>query len=765
ARVVGDVMGKYHPHGDSAIYDTIVRMAQDFSLRYPLVDGQGNFGSVDGDPPAAMRYTEIRMAQIGHELLADIDKETVDFGPNYDETQTEPLVLPTRLPNLLVNGSSGIAVGMATNIPPHNLNEVVDGLLLMLERPAVTIDELTEVIKGPDFPTAGFIYGTKGIADAYRTGRGSLTLRARVRIETHPRTERESLIVTELPYQVNKAKLIEKIAELVSDRRIEGIADLRDESDRDGMRMVIELKRDGVAAVILNQLFKHTSLQTTFGIITLALVRNQPQVLNLHGMLSHFIEHRREVVIRRTRYELRKAEERAHILEGLKIALDHLDAVIALIRAAADPEEAKNGLIARFGLSPIQAQAILDMRLQRLTGLEREKLVTEYQETLQKIESLKAILASDALVRGLIRDELVEIKTKYGDDRRTEIVAESAEIELEDLIAPEDVVITVSHTGYIKRNALSLYRAQRRGGKGKLGMGTKDEDFVATLFSASTRDYLLFFTDAGKVYWLKVHQIPEAGRAAKGKAIINLLQLASGESVSAILPVSEFREDRYIVMATRNGVVKKTDLSAYANPRAGGIIALGLEDGDRLIAAHVTNGEEEVLLGTKKGLVIRFPENNVRPMGRTAYGVKGIELEDGDQVISMEVVRRRDGATLVTVTEHGYGKRTDLAEYRSQSRGGKGIITIQTTPRNGDVVAVIQVDPEDDVMLITAAAQILRLQVARLRVIGRNTQGVRLIDLETGDRVAAAAILREKDETPPASTNGTGAEPPASETT
>jgi DNA gyrase subunit A len=763
ARLVGDVMGKYHPHGDTAIYDTIVRMAQDFSLRYPLVDGQGNFGSVDGDPPAAMRYTEIRMAQIGHELLADIDKETVDFGPNYDETQQEPLVLPARLPNLLVNGSSGIAVGMATNIPPHNLNEIIDGLLLMLDQPAVTIDDLVAVIKGPDFPTAGFIYGRKGIGDAYRTGRGSLTLRARVRIETHPRTERESLVVTELPYQINKAKLIEKIAELVADRKIEGISDLRDESDREGMRMVIELKRGEVGAVILNQLFKHTSLQTTFGIIMIALVRNQPQVLNLHGLLSHFIEHRREVVVRRTRFELRKAEERAHILEGLKIALDHLDAVIALIRAAASPDDAKTGLMARFELSAIQAQAILDMRLQRLTQLEREKLVAEYQETLQKIESLKAILASEALVRGVIRDELVEIKTKYGDERRTEIVEETAEIALEDLIAPEDVVITVSHTGYIKRNAVSLYRAQRRGGKGKMGMGTKEEDFVASLFTASTRDYLLFFTDAGKVYWLKVHQLPEAGRVAKGKAIINLLQLAENESVTAILPVAEFREDRYVVMATQNGVVKKTELSAYANPRAGGIIALGLEEGDRLIAVHVTNGEEEVLLGTKKGLVIRFPEANVRPMGRTAYGVKGIELESGDKLIAMEVVHRREGATLLTVTEHGFGKRTDLAEYRSQGRGGKGIITIQTTPRNGDVVAVMQVDPEDDVMIITAGGQIIRLQVANLRVIGRNTQGVRLIDLGSSDRLAAVAILREKDDAPPAASgNGAGEPAPAS---
>ncbi|MFZ5861812.1 MAG: DNA gyrase subunit A [Nitrospirota bacterium] len=746
ARVVGDVMGKYHPHGDAAIYDTIVRMAQDFSLRYPLVDGQGNFGSVDGDPPAAMRYTEVRMAQIGHELLADIDKETVDFGPNYDDTQTEPLVLPTRLPNLLVNGSSGIAVGMATNIPPHNLNEVVDGLLLVLENPGVTIDELMAVIKGPDFPTAGFIYGKRGIGEAYRTGRGSLTLRARVRIETHPRTEKESLIVTELPYQVNKARLLEKIAELVSDRKIEGIADLRDESDREGMRIVIELKRGEIAAVILNQLFKHTSLQTTFGIISLALVRNQPQILNLHGMLSHFVEHRREVVVRRTRFELRKAEERAHILEGLKKAIDHLDAVIALIRAAADPDAAKTGLMTRFALSAIQAQAILDMRLQRLTNLEREKLVIEYQETLQKIESLKAILASDALVRGVIRDELTELKTKFGDERRTEIVEESAEISLEDMIAPEDVVITVSHSGYIKRNAVSLYRAQRRGGKGKIGMGTKEEDFVTTLFSASTKDYLLFFTNSGKVYWHKVHQVPEAGRVAKGKPIINLLQLAEGETVSAILPVSEFREDRYVVMATKNGTVKKTDLSAYANPRVGGIIALGLEEGDHLISALVTNGEEEVLLGTKKGLVIRFPEENVRPMGRTAYGVKGIELESGDEVISMEVVHRREGATLLTVTEHGYGKRTDLAEYRSQSRGGKGIITIQTTPRNGDVVAVMQVAPDEDVMMVTAGAQMLRLSVSALRVIGRNTQGVRLIEMAQGDRVAAAAILREKDD-------------------
>ena len=747
AKIVGEIMGNYHPHGDAAIYDTLVRMAQDFNMRYPLVDGQGNYGSMDGDPPAAMRYTEARLTKLAEEMLADIDKETVDFVPNYDESRVEPVVLPAKVPNLLVNGAGGIAVGYATNIPTHNLAEVIDGLLLLLENPDVTVAQLMKKIPGPDFPTAGFIYGTEGIKKAYETGRGLLTLRAKVNIESDERTDRERLIVTEIPYQVNKANLIEKIAELVQDRRVEGIADLRDESDRDGVRIVIELKRGEVPLVVLNNLYKHTQLQTTFGVIMLALVNNRPEVLNLKQILSAFIDHRREVVVRRTSFELRKAEERAHILEGLKIALDNLDAVITLIRRAQSPDEARSGLMQRFTLTEIQANAILDMRLQRLTQLERTKLVEEYREVLKQIEYLRSVLGSEALVRKIIKDELVEIREAYKDERRTQIVKEDAEISIEDLIAEEEVVVTISHAGYIKRNPVSLYRAQRRGGKGKIGMGIKEEDFVETLFTASTHDSLLFFTDAGKVYWLKVHEIPEAGRAAKGKALINLLALKSDEKVTATVPVKEFREDRYVVMATRQGVIKKTELSAFSNPRQGGIIALSLDEGDKLIGVEITDGQREILLGTKQGITIRFKEDDVRPMGRTAHGVRGITLEEGDEVIGMETITPDSTTSILTVTEGGYGKRTPVTEYRVQGRGGKGIISVKTTERNGLAVGFLQVRDGDEIMLMAAKGKILRCRVDDIREIGRNTQGVRIIELEgEDDRVVAVARLAESGE-------------------
>jgi DNA gyrase subunit A len=745
AKIVGEIMGNYHPHGDTAIYDTLVRMAQDFNMRYPLVDGQGNYGSMDGDSPAAMRYTEARMTRLAEEMLADIDKETVDFGPNYDESRQEPLVLPTRVPNLLINGAGGIAVGYATNIPTHNLGEIIDGLLLLLEDPEVTVAQLMKKIPGPDFPTAGFIYGMSGIKEAYETGRGLLKLRAKVVAETDERTERERLIVTEIPYQVNKAKLIEKIAELIQDDRIRGVSDLRDESsDREGVRIVIELKRNEIPLVILNNLYKHTQLETTFGVIMLALVNNRPEVLNLKEILRHFLEHRREVVVRRTAFELRKAEERAHILEGLKIAIDNLDAVISLIRRSASPDEARGGLMTQFGLTEVQATAILDMRLQRLTQLERAKLVEEYQEVLKQIEYLKSVLASEALVRTIIKDELTEIREAYKDERRTQIVKEAAEISLEDLIAEEEVIVTISHAGYIKRNAVSLYRAQRRGGKGKIGMGIKDEDFVETLFTASTHDTLLVFTDAGKVYWLKVHEIPEAGRAAKGKAIVNLLALSSSEKVTATLPVKEFRDDRYIMMATKKGIIKKTELSAYSNPRQGGIIALGLENGDKLIGVQVTDGQREILLGTKQGITIRFKEDEVRPMGRIAYGVKGITLEDDNEVIGMETITPDSTTAILTVTEGGYGKRTPVNEYRVQGRGGKGIISVKTTERNGLAVGFLQVRDGAEIMLMAAQGKVLRCKVDDIREIGRNTQGVRILDLDgDDDRVVGVARLAE----------------------
>ena len=747
AKIVGEIMGNYHPHGDSAIYDTLVRMAQNFNMRYMLVDGQGNYGSMDGDAAAAMRYTEARLTKLAEELLADIEKETVDFGPNYDESRVEPLVLPSRVPNLLVNGAGGIAVGYATNIPTHNLGEVIEGLLLLLENPDVTIPQLMKKIPGPDFPTAGFIYGTSGIKDAYETGRGLLTVRAKVAIETDERTDRERLIVTEIPYQVNKSKLIEKIADLAQEDRVTGISDIRDESDREGVRVVIELKRNEIPLVVLNNLYKHSQLQTTFGVNMLALVNNRPEVLNLKRILEAFVEHRREVVVRRTAYDLRKAEERAHILEGLKIALDNLDAVIALIRRSQSPDVARTGLMQQFRLSEIQANAILEMRLQRLTQLERDKLVEEYREVLKTIEYLRSVLGSEALVRKIIQDELIEIKDKYQDERRTKIVKEEAELTLEDLIAEEEVVVTISHAGYIKRNAVTLYRAQRRGGKGKIAMGIKEEDFVETLFTASTHDSLLFFTDAGKVYWLKVHEIPEASRAAKGKALVNLLALSKDEKVTASLPVKEFRADRFIIMGTKLGVIKKTELSAYSNPRQGGILALSLDAGDKLIGVDLTDGQREILLGTKQGITIRFKEEDVRAMGRTAHGVRGITLEPGDEVIGMETITPDSTTAILTVTEGGYGKRTPVNEYRVQGRGGKGIISVKTTERNGPAVGFLQVRDEDEIMLMAAQGKVLRCKVDDIREIGRNTQGVRLLDMDGDeDRVVAVVRLVEREE-------------------
>jgi DNA gyrase subunit A len=746
ARVVGDVIGKYHPHGDSAVYDTIVRMAQNFSMRYPLVDGQGNFGSVDGDSAAAMRYTEIRMDRLAHELLNDIDKETVDFGPNYDDSLQEPLVLPCKFPNLLVNGSEGIAVGMATKIPPHNLGEVIDGLVAVIDNPGLDFEELLSIIPGPDFPTAGFILGREGIREAYANGRGIIQMRARALVEKDRRTGRESIVINEIPFQVNKARLIEKIADLVKEKKIEGISDLRDESDRDGMRIVIELKKDSIPEVILNQLYKMTQMQSSFGIIMLAIVSGQPRVLALREVLDRFIEHRKEIVTRRCIFELKKAEARAHILEGLKIALENLDEVIAIIKASANSPEAKERLMGRFGFSAIQAQAILDMRLHRLTGLERDKIIAEYNEILALIQRLKEILASEVEILNIIKQELLEVRERFANPRRTEIIAKTGELTLEDLIVEEDMVVTVSHTGYIKRNAVSLYRAQRRGGKGKTGMRPKEEDFVEHLFIASTHSYILVFTDLGKVYWLKVHEIPQGGRATRGKAIVNLLQLSSEEKVTSILPVKEFVEGKYIITATSNGVVKKSELMAYSNPRAGGIIALTIDEGDRLVSTRLTDGSMDILLASSHGKSIRFPESDARSMGRTSRGVRGMMLEEDDRIIGMEVVTDATSATLVTVTENGYGKRTNLDEYRVQSRGGKGIITIKTTERNGNVVDIKLVNDESDLMFITDRGKVLRTGVAMLSIIGRNTQGVRLMVLEAGERIVAVAKLAEKDE-------------------
>ena len=761
AKIVGEVMGNFHPHGDASIHDTLVRMAQDFNMRYALVDGQGNFGSIDGDPPAAMRYTEARLQALSDDMMADLDKETVDFTPNYDETTEEPTVLPAPFPNLLVNGSAGIAVGMATNVPPHNLREVIDGCIWLIEnthlRPAGADDEnatisrgeklreLIRLIPGPDFPTGGYIVGRGGLVQASTTGRGSILMRARSSIETNKKGDRISIVFTEIPYQVNKAKLIERIADLVREKTIEGISDLRDESDRDGMRIVIELKRAEVPDVILNNLYKHTPLQSSFGVIMLAIVGGRPRVLNLLELIESFVDFRRDVVRRRTEFELRKAEARHHILEGLRIALDQLDAVITLIRGSKTVPEAREGLITGFGLSLIQAQAILDMQLQRLTGLERQKILDELAELLKTIERLRAILASERLLMQMIVDELGAVRTKYGDDRRTEIIeGESGELSIEDLITDEDMAITVSNTGYIKRTAISTYRNQRRGGKGRIGMRTRDEDFVNYLFVASTHDYIMIFSDRGRAYWLKVHEIPDVGPGGKGKSIANLVSMEEGEKIAALLAVKDFDESRFVVMGTRRGVVKKTTMSAFSNPRAGGIIAMGIVESDAVIAVQVTDGAAEVFIGTRSGMAIRFPETDVRPMGRTAYGVRGISLRDEDYVVAMEVVR--PGGTLLTVTEQGFGKRTEIDEYRVQARGGVGIINIATTDRNGQVVGVAYVQEGDELLLITQQGMILRMQTNAVRAIGRATQGVKLIDIEGDDKVVSIAKLAEKEE-------------------
>ena len=770
ARIVGDVMGKYHPHGDGPIYDTVVRLAQDFSMRYPLVDGQGNFGSVDGDNPAAMRYTEVRLTRIAEEMLReDIDKDTVDWIPNYDGSEQEPSPLPARIPNLLVNGSAGIAVGMATNIPPHNLGEAIAAVKLLIDRPQASLDELMEILPGPDFPTGGFIHGRDGIRSAYETGRGSIQVRARADIVDRG-SDRQSIIVSEIPYQVNKARLIERIAELVREKKLEGIRDLRDESDRDGIRIVIDLKRGEVAEVILNTLYKMTKLQVSYGMNMLAIVDSQPQVLTLRELLRHFLDHRRTVVIRRCRYELARAELRAHILEGLLIALDHLDEVIATIRASHTPPEARTRLISNFALTDRQAQAILDMRLQRLTGLEREKIQEEYGELLAEIGRLRAILGSDELLLAEIRGELDAIEQRYSDPRRTEIVAYSSDITIEDMIADEDMVITVTRSGYVKRSPLSLYRSQHRGGKGRTGMATRDGDFVEQLYVASAHSYVLVFTDRGHCYWLKVHQIPQMGPAARGKAIVNLLRLDSGEGVAATVAVREFPEDRFLTFATETGVVKKTALSHYSRPRASGIIAVRIDEGDRLLTVKLTDGGSDLVLATRMGYSVRFPENDLRSLSRATRGVRGITLRRGDRVVSMECLlpparddesTRPPETTLLTVSENGFGKRTALDEYRRQSRGGLGIINLKVSDRTGTVVGVREVADDTELMLITHEGKIIRINAGSVSVIGRATQGVKVMDLDDGDRIVALARIPdrgEEDEEDGADEAGGGAE-------
>jgi DNA gyrase subunit A len=790
AKIVGEVMGNFHPHGDASIYDTLVRLAQDFNMRYPLVDGQGNFGSIDGDPPAAMRYTEARLQALADDMMSDLDRETVDFSPNYDETTEEPAVLPAPFPNLLVNGSAGIAVGMATNVPPHNLREVIDACIWLIQQThlggvsggsalseseeeagatasgpgqdgatdtgvagtsatlsrAGKLRNLIRLIPAPDFPTGGLIVGRQGAVQAYSTGRGSILMRARSVLETSKKGEKQSIVVTEIPYQVNKAKLIERIADLVREKTIEGISDLRDESDREGMRIVIELRRGEVPEVVLNNLYKHTQLQLSFGIIMLAIVGGRPKVLTLLELIESFLDFRREVVRRRTEFELRKAEARYHILEGLKIALDHLDAIIKLIRGSKTVPEARDGLTAGFGLSEIQAQAILDMQLQRLTGLEQQKVIDELADLLKTIERLRSILSSERLLMQIIVDELRDVQKRYSDARRTQIVDATGELNVEDLIAEEDMAITVSNTGYIKRTAISTYRNQRRGGKGRIGMRTRDEDFVSHLFVASTHAYIMIFSDRGRAYWLKVHEIPDVGPGGKGKAIANLVSMEDGERIAAMVAVKEFEESKFVVMGTRGGVVKKTELSAFSNPRAGGIIAMGVEPGDAVIAVRITDGNGEMFIGTRNGMAIRFSETDVRSMGRTAYGVRGITLRDEDYVVAMEVVK--PGGTLLSVTDRGFGKRTEIDEYRVQSRGGVGVINIATSERNGLVVGVAYVQDEDEVLLITQQGMIIRMPTNDVRAIGRATQGVRLIDIEGEDKVVSVARLVEKEDEP-----------------
>ena len=747
ARIVGDVIGKYHPHGDTAAYDTIVRMAQDFSMRYPLVDGQGNFGSVDGDSPAAMRYTEARMTKIDQELIADLEKETVDFAPNYDNSLQEPVVFPTRIPNLLINGSSGIAVGMATNIPPHNLTEVMNGLIALVDDPNITINQLMDHISGPDFPTGGFICGRAGIREAYETGRGSIIMRSKTEVEKMEKgaAGREAIVITEIPYQQNKASLIEKIALLIKEKRIESIAEVRDESDRHGMRIVLDLKKDVIAEVVINQLYKLTPLEKSFGIIFLSIVNGKPEVLNLRQMLEYFLLHRKTVVYRRTVYDLRKAEERAHILEGLKIAITNLDEVVELIKASANPLEAREGLMERFGLSEIQAQAILEMRLHRLTGLEREKIIREFEELMEQIAWFKKVLSDEGVVMGIIRDEFIAIRDQYGDERCTEIIEAPDEILPEDMIMQEEMVVTVTHEGYIKRNPVDLYRSQRRGGKGIKGANTHEEDFISQMYTASTHDTFLFFTNHGKVFWRKVYEIPQAGRVARGKAIVNLLELTEGEKVAAILPVKSFDvaegEACHIMMVTKKGVVKKTVLDEFRRPIRRGKIALTIREDDEILGTVLTNGANDILVVTRGGMSVRFNEQDVRSMGRTATGVRGINLAEGDEVVSVDVVH--EGSSILVVTENGYGKRSEVDEYRLIKRGGKGVMAIKSSERNGRVVTALQVTDEDELMMITTGGKIIRMPMGDLRVIGRNTQGVRLFKLDEGEKVVAVDRLAE----------------------
>jgi DNA gyrase subunit A len=745
ATVVGDVLGKYHPHGDNAVYDALVRMAQEFSMRYPLINGQGNFGSVDGDAAAAYRYTEARLTRIATEMLADIDKDTIDFAPNYDESRQEPTVLPARYPNLLVNGSGGIAVGMATNIPPHNLTEVIEATIYLIQNPTARLKTLMGMMPGPDFPTGGFIYGREGIHHAYETGRGSIVMRARASIDRVGRSgERMAIVITEIPFQVNKAKLIERIAELTNDKKLEGISDLRDESDREGMRIVIELKRDAIPDIVLNNLYKLTPMQQSFGVINLAIVNGQPRELNLIETLNIFIEHRREVVVRRTRFELNKAEARAHILEGLKKAIDKLDEVISIIRKAKSTQEAREALMLRFKFSDAQARAILEMQLQKLTGLERQKLIDEYKEVIQRIAELQEILSNESVLRNLIIKELREVQREYGDERRTEIIEAGAELSLEDLIADEDMAITVTHSGYIKRTPVSVYRAQRRGGMGRKGASLKTEDVVDHIFVASAHSYVMIFTSKGQVYRLKVHEIPDAAAAGKGKAIVNLVNIPKGEKFAGIVPVREFVEGKYVVMATRKGTIKKTELSDFANIRNNGIIAMGIDDDDELIAAEITDGDKKIFLATHEGMAICFDESDVRPMGRPAYGVRGITLDKGDYVISVAAVP--DDIEMLSISENGFGKRTKLEEYRFQSRGGKGVINMKTSDRNGLVVAVLPVNDESQVLIITNQGKLIRVDAKGIRVSGRSTQGVKLIDTSDGDKVSSTSLIERQQD-------------------
>ena len=747
AKVVGEVIGNYHPHGDAAVYDTLVRMAQDFSLRYTLINGQGNFGSIDGDPPAAYRYTECKLNRMAEEMLADIDKKTVDMQPNFDETLQEPQVLPARIPNLLVNGSTGIAVGMATNIPPHNLNEVIDGTIHLIDNPDATIEDLMVHIKGPDFPTGAMICGFAAIRSMYETGRGLVRVRGQAVIEEQA-NGKECIIITEIPYTVNKASLIEKIANLVHDKKLEGISDIRDESSKDGIRIVIDLKRNVLPKVLLNNIYKHTSLASTFGAIMLAIDHGRPKVMNLKEILNCFVKHRFEVITRRTQFELAQAEARAHILEGLKIALDHLDDVVKTIRGSKDRNEARTQLMAKFGLSEIQSNAILDMRLYQLTGLERDKVEAEYLEVIKRINYLRDLLANDDKIYGVIKDDLQEVKKNYGDERRTRIVPDEKEINVEDLIADESCVITISHAGYVKRVPATTYREQRRGGKGVMGMTTKDEDYVEHVFSASTHDYILFFTQDGRVYWKKVYEIPEGGRVSRGKAIVNLLDISNEEKIAAMIRVREFSDQEHLVMATEKGVVKKTNLSAFKNPRAGGIIAISIDEGDRLIGLKLTNGNDDVMLITRQGMSIRFSEKELRDQGRATRGVKGITLgKENDAVENIEVVE--ENSTLLVITENGYGKRTAFSEYRAQSRGGKGVITIRASERNGKLVGALTVHDNDSMMIITSGGQMIRMGVDDIRTISRNTQGVRLINLDDDDKVVSATpIERDDDDNP-----------------